>query len=48
VKITTSEAGSGLSLGGGIDPAYVVINAEGGDPSLALTNKEGKQRIIKP
>ena len=48
VKITTSEAGSGVSLGGGVDPAYVVINAEGGEPSLALTNQDGKRQIIKP
>ena len=48
VKLSTSEQGSGLSLGGGIDPAYIVINAEGGDPSLSLTNKDGRQKIIKP
>jgi hypothetical protein len=48
VKITTSEEGSGLTLGGGIDPAYIVISSDGGDPSLALTNKDGKQKIIKP
>jgi hypothetical protein len=48
VKITTSEQGSGLTLGGGIDPTYVVLNAEGGDPSLSLTNKDGKQQVVKP
>ena len=48
VKITTSEQGSGLTLGGGIDPTYIVLNAEGGDPSLSLTNKDGKQQLIKP
>ncbi|HVP55350.1 MAG TPA: hypothetical protein VMU45_10175 [Candidatus Eisenbacteria bacterium] len=48
VKLTTSEEGSGLSLGGGVDPAYIVISADGGDPSLALTNKDGRQQIIKP
>ena len=48
VKITTSEQGSGLTLGGGIDPTYIVLSADGGDPSLALTNKDGRRQIIKP
>jgi len=25
-----------------------VLNAEGGDPSLSLTNKDGKQQVVKP
>lgn len=48
VKITTSEQGSGLTLGGGVDPTYIVFSAEGGDPSLSLTNKDGRVQIIKP
>jgi len=48
VKITTSEEGSGLTLGGGIDPTYIVMTADGGDPSLSLTNKDRKQQVIKP
>jgi hypothetical protein len=48
VKITTSQQGSGLTLGGGIDPTYIVLSADGGDPSFALTNKDGRQQIIKP
>jgi len=48
VKITTSEQGSGLTLGGGIDPTYIVLTADGGDPSLALTNKDGRLQTIKP
>ena len=48
VKITTSEQGSGLTLGGGIDPTYIVLSADGGDPSFALTNKDGRRQIIKP
>ncbi|HXJ90352.1 MAG TPA: hypothetical protein VMS18_26305 [Candidatus Binatia bacterium] len=48
VKITTSEQGSGLTLGGGIDPTYIVINADGGDPSLSLTNKDGRLQQVKP
>jgi hypothetical protein len=48
VKISTSEQGSGLTLGGGTDPTYIVLSADGGDPSLALTNKDGKLQLIKP
>jgi hypothetical protein len=48
VKISTSEQGSGLTLGGGIDPTYIVLDADGGAPSLSLTNKDGRQQFIKP
>ena len=48
VKITTSEQGSALTLGGGIDPTYIVLDAEDGTPSLSLTNKDGRLQTIKP
>ena len=48
VKIETSQQGSALDLGGGIDPTYIVLSAEGGDPSLALTNKDGRRQLVKP
>jgi hypothetical protein len=48
VKITTSEDGSGLTLGGGIDPTYIVLDATGGNPSMAITNKDGRRQIIEP
>ena len=48
VKIATSQEGSGVSLGGGVDPAYIVLGAQGGDPSLALTDKDGRRQLIKP
>lgn len=48
VKIATSERGSALTLGGGIDPTYVVLDADGGNPSLSLTNKDGRLQVIKP
>lgn len=47
VKIETSEQGSGLDLGGGSDPGYIVLKAEGADTSISLTDKDGAQRIIK-
>lgn len=48
VKIATSEEGSGLTLSGGIDPTYIVLNSNGGSPEITLTNKDGKLQIIKP
>ena len=48
VKISTSEQGSGLSLGGGQDPTYIVMTADGGSPSLSLTNGSGHLQTIKP
>jgi hypothetical protein len=48
VKILTSEQGSGLTLGGGVDPTYIVISADGGAPSLSLTDKDGRLQVVKP
>jgi hypothetical protein len=48
VKISTSEQGSGLTLGGGIDPTYIVLSADGGAPSLSLTDKDGRLKLVKP
>jgi hypothetical protein len=48
VKIETSEQGSGLTLSGGVDPTYIVLSAPGGDPSLSLTNKDGRLQVVKP
>jgi hypothetical protein len=48
VKIETSEEGSGLTLGGGIDPTNIGFDAHGGVPSLSLINKDGRQQLIKP
>ena len=48
VKITTTEEGSALTLGGGIDPTYIVLSADGGSPSLSLIDKNGRQQLVKP
>jgi len=48
VKIATTEQGSGLDLGGGVDPTYRVLSSEGGETSLTLTNKDGRRQVIKP
>jgi hypothetical protein len=48
VKISTSEQGSALTLSGGIDPTYIVLSSDGGSPSLSLTDKDGRQQLVKP
>jgi hypothetical protein len=40
VKISTSEQGSGLTLGGGIDPTYIVVSAQEGG-SFVGTDQQG-------
>jgi len=48
VKIGTSEEGSAISLGGGVDPAYVVLGSQGGDATLSLTDRDNRRQLIKP
>lgn len=48
VKMATTEQSSGLDLGGGIDPTYMVLSSQGGETSITLTNKDGKQTVVKP
>ena len=48
VKLGASEQGAGLGLGGESDPTHIVLKAEGADTSLKLTNKDGRQQLIKP
>ena len=46
VKIATSQQGSGIDLSGGIDPTFMILNADGGDTSVTLINKDGKHHIF--
>jgi hypothetical protein len=48
VKIATTEQGSELDLSGGTDPTYLVLSAQGSETSVTLTNKDGKQQVVKP
>ena len=48
VKIGASENGSGLGLGGESDPTYVQILADGPSTSVKLSDKDGRERLIKP
>jgi len=48
VKLAASEQGSGLGLLGDTDSTFVVLQAEGADSSLKLTNRKGREQVIKP
>jgi hypothetical protein len=48
VKLGASEQGGGLGLVGVSDSTHIILQAEGADSSLKLTNKDGRQQIIKP
>jgi len=48
VKLGASEQGGGLGLIGSSDSTHVILQAEGADSSLKLTNKDGHQQLIKP
>src|SRR3954462_3966472 len=48
IKIGASEEGAGVGIGGESDPTYVQILAERANTSLKLTNKDGREQIIKP
>ena len=48
VKLGASEQGGGLGLIGVSDTTHVLLQAEGNDTSLKLTNKDGRQQLIKP
>src|SRR5262245_40349380 len=48
VKLGASEQGGGLGLVGVSDTTHVILQADGPDSLLKLTNKDGRQQLIKP
>jgi hypothetical protein len=48
VKLGASEQGAGLGLIGATDTTHVLLQADGMDTILKLTNKDGRQQLIKP
>ena len=48
VKISATEDGSGVSLGGNSNPTHIQILARGDTTSLKLVNKDGKEQVTKP
>jgi hypothetical protein len=48
VKIESTETGTAMYLGGDDDPTSILLGAKGTSTSLVLTNRDGKQQLIKP
>jgi hypothetical protein len=48
VKLGASVEGAGLGLIGETDTTHALLEAQGPDALLKLTNKAGKQQLIKP
>jgi hypothetical protein len=48
VKLGAGQKGSGLLIGGESDPTYVQVLAEGGETTVRLKNKDGRERVIRP
>jgi hypothetical protein len=48
VKIEATELGADVGLGGENDPTYAALSATGMKTSLKLTNKDGREQVIKP
>ena len=48
VKLAGSARDAGLSLVGESDATHVIMKAEGPRPSLTLSDKDGRERVIEP
>lgn len=48
VKLAATEDGAGLVLGGESNPTHVQVLARGVSTSLKLSNKDGREQVIKP
>lgn len=47
VKLSASNTGAALVIGGESDPTYVQLLAEDGETTVKLVNKAGIERVIK-
>ena len=48
VKISATEDGSAISLGGESNPTHIQVLARGTNTSLTLVNQDGRKQVIKP
>src|SRR5437867_4070110 len=48
IKIAATEDGSAMVLGGDSNPTHIQLLARGPNTSFKLTNKDGRQQLIKP
>jgi hypothetical protein len=47
VKISASEDGGGISLGGDTNPTYLQLLARGSNPHVKIVNKDGREKTFK-
>jgi hypothetical protein len=48
VKLGASKMGAGLLIAGEENPTYAQVLAEGGETTVKLVNKPGRERVINP
>lgn len=48
IKLATSLEGAGMSIVGGDDDSYVVLQADTKESSMKLRNKAGAERVVGP
>src|SRR5467141_3483658 len=48
IKIDASETGSGVMVGGESNPTYASLSARGPSTSLKFSDKDGREKVIKP
>ena len=48
VKLSATEDGSGMSLGGNANPTHIQILSRGDRPLMKIVNRDGKQQTIQP
>ena len=48
IKIAATERGAGMVLGGESNPTYVQLLAEGPNTSFKLSDKDGREQLIRP
>jgi hypothetical protein len=48
VKLSATEDGSGMVLGGESNPTYIQLLARGATTSLKLLDKDGRESVLKP
>jgi hypothetical protein len=48
VKLSCSDQGAGLMVGGESDPTYARLSADLGKTAVTFVNKDGKQKVVEP
>jgi hypothetical protein len=48
VKVSATEQGGGVGLGGEKDPTYIHLEAKGAATALRLINRDGRDKVLTP